>query len=219
MSEGMLGRLPLSVVRGPRDTLDQRLAGGNGENWLKALNRFLRGDNPWPIVSRVIDAGKISVGDGLTFDDLLTESRFYWIEENAKEIFRSSKASLEIEPKTHNLVILEFDPDEVKEKGLCFQNVLSEIRRLKLVPPSFEDVLRLQWHYIPSIPTWRNDFVVFPHQPVRIRPYIGPGGMAINPDEEGMTTFVLSLSFDKGLRVADVDFLGRHTKFFARRPC
>lgn len=47
MSEGMLGRLPLSTVRGPKATLDDRLAGSDGEEWLVALNKFLRRQNPW----------------------------------------------------------------------------------------------------------------------------------------------------------------------------
>jgi len=44
----MLGTLPLSVVRGPRDELEDRLAGEEGEIWLTAFKRFLRKENPWP---------------------------------------------------------------------------------------------------------------------------------------------------------------------------
>lgn len=47
MSEGMLGKLPLSAVRRPKATLDERLAGSDGEEWLVALKKFLRKQNPW----------------------------------------------------------------------------------------------------------------------------------------------------------------------------
>jgi hypothetical protein len=47
MPDGMLGRLPLSEVRGPRDDLETRLAGADGEFWLQALKRFLRKEDPW----------------------------------------------------------------------------------------------------------------------------------------------------------------------------
>lgn len=50
MSEGMLGRLTLSAVRGPRATLEDRLAGSDGEMWLDALKKFLRKQDPWAIV-------------------------------------------------------------------------------------------------------------------------------------------------------------------------
>ncbi|MEK7076616.1 MAG: hypothetical protein AAB967_00130, partial [Patescibacteria group bacterium] len=43
----MLGNLPLSEVRGPRDDLETKLAGANGRAWLDALRRFLR-EEPQP---------------------------------------------------------------------------------------------------------------------------------------------------------------------------
>ncbi len=45
----MLGTLSLSDVQGPRNELEKRLASETGEEWLGALNRFLRKENPWPI--------------------------------------------------------------------------------------------------------------------------------------------------------------------------
>ena len=46
--QGMLGTLSLSDVQGPRNELEKRLASETGEEWLGALNRFLRKENPWP---------------------------------------------------------------------------------------------------------------------------------------------------------------------------
>lgn len=47
MSKGMLGTLPLRVVRGPRDSLEENLAGEEGSIWLKELKRFLRKESCW----------------------------------------------------------------------------------------------------------------------------------------------------------------------------
>ncbi len=52
-NNGMLGRLPLSKVRGPRDTLETNLAGPDGEVWLAELNRFLRKENTWVFPSTI----------------------------------------------------------------------------------------------------------------------------------------------------------------------
>lgn len=49
MPEGMLGKLSLCDVRGPRNDLEERLAGKHGAEWLLALKRFLRKEDPWPI--------------------------------------------------------------------------------------------------------------------------------------------------------------------------
>ncbi len=49
MPEGMLGNLSLSETQGPRKDLEEKLAGSNGRMWLNALNKFLRGEQPWGI--------------------------------------------------------------------------------------------------------------------------------------------------------------------------
>jgi hypothetical protein len=40
--------------RGPLNSLNDVLAGDNGDYWLAALNRFLRKENPWPAVGRTL---------------------------------------------------------------------------------------------------------------------------------------------------------------------
>lgn len=47
MTTGMLGRLPLSEVQGPRDDFEQKLAGEDGELWLGQFKRFLRKETCW----------------------------------------------------------------------------------------------------------------------------------------------------------------------------
>lgn len=85
MSKGMLGMLPLSAVRGPRDTLDELLAGSEGERVLDELKKFNRREPCWiekavpvempkieikPIV--VVELGEFDVNYDETIADKLT---------------------------------------------------------------------------------------------------------------------------------------------------
>ncbi|MFZ2555947.1 MAG: hypothetical protein WAZ27_01190 [Minisyncoccia bacterium] len=47
MSHGMLGKLSLSDVQGPRDTLEQHLAGPDGHLWLTEFKKYLRKEPTW----------------------------------------------------------------------------------------------------------------------------------------------------------------------------
>lgn len=47
MSTGMLGRLPLSAVRGPKDDLDNLLAGTDGEAVLAEFKKFVKRQACW----------------------------------------------------------------------------------------------------------------------------------------------------------------------------
>jgi hypothetical protein len=47
MHKSMLGKLPLSEVQGPRDDLESKLAGGEGEVWLTEFKKFLRREPCW----------------------------------------------------------------------------------------------------------------------------------------------------------------------------
>lgn len=60
MSQGMLGNLPLSEVRGPKGDLDEKLAGSEGLIWLNAFKRFLRKENPW--ASKFVVRWRVTLG-------------------------------------------------------------------------------------------------------------------------------------------------------------
>ena len=47
MTKGMLGKLPLSEIQGPRDDFEQKLAGDDGEIWFFEFKRFLRKEPTW----------------------------------------------------------------------------------------------------------------------------------------------------------------------------
>jgi hypothetical protein len=87
MSQGMLGLLPLSQVRGPRNTLDERLAGKNGPMWLKRLNHMLREQMTVPF------------GDGQTKEALLAQAEKEWdIEPEARAFILSDQFRMATEP-------------------------------------------------------------------------------------------------------------------------
>ena len=71
MSEGMLGNLPLSEIRGPRGDFEEKLAGADGSQWLAAFKRFLRRENPWELTACNFMTWKtIKLGTGIkTADD------------------------------------------------------------------------------------------------------------------------------------------------------
>lgn len=48
-------RLALPKFRGPLDDLQQKLLSSDGDDWLAALKRFLRKENPWAEISPEID--------------------------------------------------------------------------------------------------------------------------------------------------------------------
>lgn len=47
MRKGMLGKLLLSAVQGPRDELERHLSGENGDVWLRELKKFLQREPCW----------------------------------------------------------------------------------------------------------------------------------------------------------------------------
>lgn len=60
MSKGMLGKLPLSAIRGPRDAFEEMLAGEHGPECLEAFKRFIRKHkDPWWIDYRKAFAAAI----------------------------------------------------------------------------------------------------------------------------------------------------------------
>lgn len=74
MSKGMLGELPLYEVRGPRNDLDEKLAGPQGKRWLRELNKFLRQEACWEVFKNftVISYGR----NKYEFEDLLRKKGF-----------------------------------------------------------------------------------------------------------------------------------------------
>lgn len=193
----MLGKLPLSAVRGPRDTLEQCLAGESGERWLKALNQFLRGENPWPIVTKVVDLDcKITVGDGKTVNDLVQSAQRCRINVNALDVINSAQFTLDVDKASYDIVMLEFDDTNPHQTDFVPQHVFAEMRRLGLEPPSYEDILRFTVGSTEH--QFRNfDQITFLHTPVRIFPDVGPGGMSIGTGEDGKIPAVLAMRFER----------------------
>jgi hypothetical protein len=101
MVKAMLGNLPLSAVRGPRDSLEEKLAGDNGEEWLIALKRFLRKENPWGndsaipgLLSAPVDTYRGANIDGCPYEFLLKHYGV-WLQEGSKYLDRPILARLD----------------------------------------------------------------------------------------------------------------------------
>ncbi|HVY72612.1 MAG TPA: hypothetical protein VG984_00970 [Candidatus Paceibacterota bacterium] len=125
MSQGMLGFLPLSQVQGPRNSLDQRLAGKNGSIWLKRLNHMLR------------EQMTIVYGDGQTKEELLAQVEKDWdVEPEARAFILSEQFRMASEPG-------ECDFTTAKQSyAVHYSEGLEMLRKGLCQPPYEEDALR-----------------------------------------------------------------------------
>ncbi len=63
-------RIALRDVRGPLEDLLRKLSGDDGEKWLRATAKMLRGENPWEIVAKDFAPWKsVQIGAGLKTGD------------------------------------------------------------------------------------------------------------------------------------------------------
>ncbi len=77
MSEDMLGNIPLSEIRGPVNDLQDKLAGADGQKWLAALKKMLRGDNSWPEIPLWRKVSNTVIEVNLDAPDTVT----FWVRE------------------------------------------------------------------------------------------------------------------------------------------
>ncbi len=149
MSKGMLGMLPLSAIRGPRDAFEEKLAGDDGPMWLAAFNRFLRKENPW--ATRLI-RWTLTIG-GKGKDALLTE-----LEANGRKIgvyarsmvehmsFTTAPEAYEVDLAVVAVAELGFTKRTTNRKIWCRAQELS----LALCPPEVALYLRLAYGEQPA---------------------------------------------------------------------
>lgn len=84
MTKVMLGTVPLSRYQGLRDDLENKVAGPNGERWLKDLSYFLRKDSAWYKERRVrgddvwVMGQVFEEGFFLDGESNYTETEFRW---------------------------------------------------------------------------------------------------------------------------------------------
>ncbi len=130
MSEGMLGNLSLSEVRGPKNDLDEKLASKQGHMWLRALNRFLRRENPWGIPQNIEVTTR-----GRTGEQCITslEEQNFRLGSYGKELLRS-EAFIATNGTIYNLVVIygnEFEDSERTNANIRAEGTL----RGYLTPP------------------------------------------------------------------------------------
>jgi hypothetical protein len=160
MSEGMLGNLPLSEIRGPVDTLYTKLASSEGRKHLTALNKMLRGENPFPIVAHVQE---VEGFDRMLMSKNLLDAGevFARISFEASQIIKSKEYQEDTFVDETDLVLLHFN------EGPEYAHVLAEMKRLGLERPSPKDALALgRYACTPEV----REEIVFLHKPVRVIP-------------------------------------------------
>jgi hypothetical protein len=179
MSTGMLGTLPLSDVRGPRDTLETLLAGWDGRYYLDALNKMLRGENPWPIVARIHEGPYVIrarshkpmfLGER-DYPYLRARASFLdgAITQEARSILESSHFALEEEEAQVEIVLLDFKCDANMDRPLRKSHIFAEMLRLGLERPSYNDVLAFK-DSRPDIHGRDGRTITFMHKEVQIYP-------------------------------------------------
>lgn len=129
MSQGMLGLLKLSDVRGPRNDLDEKLAGPDGLKWLIELKKFLR------------KQFTLLVGDGRTKESLLAAGRYDSVGHIAKAFVTSPSFRWTKEPCECDIELVEFNYDPSSDQ------VLAEFAKRGLLEPTEEDALRFGGKY------------------------------------------------------------------------
>jgi hypothetical protein len=210
MSKGMLGNLSLSDIRGPRDTLENLLAGDQGRTYLEALKKMIRGENPWPIVSHIEEGFEIVVG--ANHHAVTPRLLFNGITYEAQQILASEEFAVEPHIESVEMVLLHFDKDPE------LAHVIAEMERLKLKRPSYWDALAFAKRY-PEVQQRRD--VVFLHKPIRVAPDIGIGGADIAREPDGRHSMVLRLDSHtltpRQLNAVDVRFLGEEYVYAARK--
>lgn len=132
MSKGMLGNLSLSVVQGPRNDLDEKLAGSQGAMWLRRLKRFLRGENTIgvPKTFKVTTDGRS--GERLIVD---LEAQGDHVDGDAKGLLRG-QGFIVTNGVTYKLGLIR--GDEFEDEHRTNQNICAEALKRGYLDPTFE---------------------------------------------------------------------------------
>lgn len=147
MSKGMLGLLKLSVVRGPLNDLNEKLASSDGPKWLEKLKRFLR------------EVYTISGDDDRSPEELLRAGCYRKIRHEVEEWLTLGKwgglGGWDTgSPEEVDLELFQLDYDPTEEQ------VKDELNRRGLKEPTIGDALRFGEKY-PDLQ--RDGSIVFLH--------------------------------------------------------
>jgi len=132
MPEGMLGLLSLSEVRGPRDDLEDKLAGSEGLMWLCALKKMLRKESLWraPMILGVTSNGRT----GRQFFASL-EDQGYRVSDYAMELLRSPEF-VPTSSKLYKIIVIM--PDEFKDEERTNTNIRAKAESYRCIDPPAE---------------------------------------------------------------------------------
>ena len=178
MPEGMLGTLPLSEIRGPRNDLDEKLAGPNGRRWLREFNRFLRQEPTWqtPAALEVVSDGRSGT------DFIRTLKAANWrISDWAQDVMKKP-AFTATNSTRYKLVVIkgdEFDHDPTTDE---IRALASE--RNYLTPPAEVAPLLREFLSDKDLETMGVFWLAVMHEPI-IDSDGRPGVLFVNRDHDG----------------------------------
>ena len=149
MSKDVLGDA-LRTVCGPLGDLNQKLAGTNGEEWLTALKKFLRKENPWgdQIIPVSIKLGVHKTADA--YRKALTEAG-YRIGDWADDILGKTAFTVASEETEVNLVVRSVE-DLGFKKGAKYSEICARAQELgyQFCPAEVGPALRLAYESQPN---------------------------------------------------------------------
>jgi len=164
MSEGMLGNLPLSEIRGPRDDFEEKLAGADGPRWLAAFKRFLRRENPWELTARDFTVWKtIKLGTHKTAGTLkkaLTDKGCRISDWAADILKRMTVSPTEVELDLFYVSVAELGFKDGAKRSDIYERALKF--GLELCPNEVGPQLRLQYDDQP-----RDEWLLIAMEPIR----------------------------------------------------
>ncbi len=151
MSKGMLGNLPLSEVRGPRDAFEEKLAGEDGAVWLTAFNRFLRKENPWPKILLWRKVGEMAIEVNLDAPPMLpfADATVEWVKPGQTGWVRVERIGDLLFVGGHD-VLLHLDPGQQKGKSVLGHDLRKKLAEQSTLHPNILDALFENQHLLPE---------------------------------------------------------------------
>lgn len=184
MSQGMLG-VSVHDARGVVSDLLEKLGGPNGEEWLTALKRFLRKENPWDgksaptsLVWRTITLGTFK--DVKSLKKALKQRGFrtdFWADDYMLDRPVFSLASEEIELDLVRRTVAELGFEEGAELREIYASARE--RGLNICPAEVGPTLRYQY---PDQP--RGESLIVAMEPIAFSD--NRGGLFVGDDREGL---------------------------------
>ncbi|MEK7615313.1 MAG: hypothetical protein AAB431_02935 [Patescibacteria group bacterium] len=147
----VLGGIALASVVGPIGDLNSKLAGKEGEKWLAAFKRFLRGENPWPEVPLWRKVGDLAIEVNLDAPPVIpfADATVEWTKPGQTGWIRVERIG-DLLFVGGNEVLLHLDAGQLKGKSIVGTELRKKLEREATLHPNILDALFENQHLIPD---------------------------------------------------------------------